>query len=384
MNPFPAIVIGGPPHSGKSVLTYLLTQQLRSWGVEHYVLRACPDGEGDWSQEAPPDQVRLLRQKGAFSAEFVDLVCRDLAQRHLPLIVDVGGKPTPDQERILDQCTHAVLISATPEGLAEWRERAERHGLPVIAELHSMLDGNDRIDAETPVLRGQIGRLERHTGVAGPMTLALAQRLQQILSYTEAELKSYHLSHAPTELVIDIDHLAQRIGLLERERRWQPDHLPAALEDVPSAPLSIYGRGPNWLYAALALHAAPHPVYLFDPRLGWIAPVTLSCTPSAAPAAIAWKSETYLSYTWIEVQPGTPYLDYDEVNGAELPKLDPQRGIVLSGKIPLWLTVGACLAYRCHPWLAVVQAQQYDLGIIVTSEVEAYHPGSVVALRGNR
>jgi CRISPR-associated protein Csx3 len=27
MNPFPAVVIGGPPHSGKSVLTYLLTQQ---------------------------------------------------------------------------------------------------------------------------------------------------------------------------------------------------------------------------------------------------------------------------------------------------------------------------------------------------------------------
>ncbi|MCS7269431.1 MAG: hypothetical protein NZ704_15380, partial [Geminicoccaceae bacterium] len=174
----------------------------------------------------------------------------DLAQRHLPLIVDVGGKPTPDQERILDQCTHAVLISATPEGLAEWRERAERHGLPVIAELHSMLDGNDRIDAETPVLRGQIGRLERHTGVAGPMTLALAQRLREILSYTESELKSYHLSHAPTELVVDIDHLAHRIRLPEGERRWQPEHLPAALEDVPSAPLSIYGRGPNWLYAA--------------------------------------------------------------------------------------------------------------------------------------
>ncbi|MDW8234501.1 MAG: CRISPR-associated protein Csx3, partial [Roseiflexaceae bacterium] len=144
------------------------------------------------------------------------------------------------------------------------------------------------------------------------------------------------------------------------------------------------GRGPNWLYAALALHAAPHPVYLFDPRLGWIAPVTLTCTPSATPSAISWKIETHSEYTRLEVQPGTPYLDYDEVNGAELPKLDLQRGIVLSGKIPLWLTVGACLTYRCHPWLAVVQAQQYDLGIIVTSKVKAYHPGSVVALRGNQ
>lgn len=384
MNPFPAIVIGGPPHSGKSVLIYLLTQQLREWRVEHYVLRACPDGEGDWSQEAPPDQVRLLRQKGRFSDEFVNLVCRDLARRHLPLIVDVGGKPTLDQERILDQCTHAVLISATSAGLAEWRERAERHGLPVIAELHSVLDGDDRIDAETPVLRGQIGRLERYTGVAGPMTQALAQRLKQILSYPESELKDYHLSHAPTELVIDIDHLAHRIGLPEGAWRWQPDHLPLALDDTPAAPLSIYGRGPNWLYAALALHAVPHPVFLFDPRLGWIAPVTLTCTPSATPVAFSWKIETHSDYAWIEVQPGTPYLDYDEVDGAALPELDLQCGVVLSGKIPLWLVIGACLAYRHHPWLAVAQAQDYSRGIIVTSRVEAYRPGSLVALRGNQ
>jgi CRISPR-associated protein Csx3 len=58
---FPAILVGGPPHSGKSVLTYLLSQRLRTAAVEHFVLRACPDGEGDWSYEAPPATVRLLR-----------------------------------------------------------------------------------------------------------------------------------------------------------------------------------------------------------------------------------------------------------------------------------------------------------------------------------
>jgi len=47
MNQFPALMIGGPPHSGKSVLAYSLTQALRARQIDHYLLRACPDGEGD-------------------------------------------------------------------------------------------------------------------------------------------------------------------------------------------------------------------------------------------------------------------------------------------------------------------------------------------------
>ncbi len=145
MNPFPAEMIGGPPHSGKSVLVYALSQAQ----VAHYVLRACPDGEGDWSQETSKDQVRLSRQKGQFSDEFVEGVRHDIERRHLPLLVDVGGKPTLEQEQIVRACTHAVLLSATPEGLAEWRERAERCGLILIAELQSVLQGEDRIDKAT-------------------------------------------------------------------------------------------------------------------------------------------------------------------------------------------------------------------------------------------
>ncbi len=381
MNPFPAIVIGGPPHSGKSVLTYLLTRQLRQERVAHYVLRACPDGEGDWSQEAPPDTVRLLRQKGAFSETFVDRVCRDLARRHLPLIVDVGGKPTLDQERILDQCTHAVLISATAEGLDEWRDRVERHGLAIIAEVRSVLDGTDRIDARVPVLRGQIAGLERFNATAGPVALELAQRLQQLLAYPETELKSYHFSHAPTDLVIDLEQLGDRAGVANHS--WTPEHLPRALDEIPAAPISIYGRGPNWLYAALALHAGPHAVYLFDPRLGWVKPSSLSCAPSAESSVISWKIAVHHHYTWIDLSPIPSYLDYDEVNGTLLPTLDPQRGVVISGKIPLWLTAGVALACRHHPWIAVVQAQRYDQGIIVTSRVQEYRPGSRVAVQGN-
>jgi CRISPR-associated protein Csx3 len=265
--------------------------------------------------------------------------------------------------------------------LKEWRDRFERHGLPIIAELRSVLTGEDRIDAETPALRGQIANLERSTRVGGPMVEALAQQLQRLMTYPAANLKTYHCSHAPTELVVDVDHLARWVELPEQQH-WQPEYLVHALTYAPEGtPLSIYGRGPNWLYAALALHAAPHQVYLFDPRMGWIPPASLHCTPAAAADAVAWKIEPSPTHTWIELTPTQPYLDYDDVNGAALPALDPAQGVVLSGKLPFWLLLGAALAYRHHPWLGIVQAQQYDECIVVMSRDAAYQPGACFRFR---
>ena len=41
--------------------------------------------------------------------------------------------------------------------------------------------------------------------------------------------------------------------------------------------LAVYGRGPAWLYAALALPARTQsPFYQFDARLGWVTPPSLS------------------------------------------------------------------------------------------------------------
>ncbi|WP_322489267.1 CRISPR-associated protein Csx3 [Chloroflexus sp.] len=379
MNPFPAVMIGGPPHSGKSVLVYALSQALRQAQAAHYVLRACPDGEGDWSQETPAEQVRLLRQKGPFSSAFVERVRRDIERRHLPLLVDVGGKPTPEQEQLLRACTHAVLLAATPEGLAEWRERAERCGLILIAELQSVLHGEDRIDEEKPVLRGVVSKLERHHPPNGVMVQQLAERLQHLFAFTPGELKEWLFQQAPTELIVDLDQLARADGIT----RWQPSDLPRVLAEIPPADLSIYGRGPNWLYAALALHAAPQPVFLFDPRLGWVQPpvVELGDQPSAA---LHWTLTPKPRFTWLEANPAQPHLDYDELQHVLAPALDPQHGVILSGKLPLWLLVGLALAYRQHPWLAIVQAQEYTNGIVVTSKVQEHRPGSLVVLRGNR
>jgi hypothetical protein len=45
--------------------------------------------------------------------------------------------------------------------------------------------------------------------------------------------------------------------------------------------LGVYNRGPNWLCAALALHAYPAQLYQFDARLGWVAPPNLVIDPTS-------------------------------------------------------------------------------------------------------
>lgn len=210
------------------------------------------------------------------------------------------------------------------------------------------------------------------------MTIKLAERLGRLMEYPSEELKERHLGHAPTELALDLMQLARYIDPATPTRRWQPADLPRALEFVPNAPLSLYGRGPNWLYAALALRVAPYPFYLFDPRLGWTSPVTLRPMPSPPSGLIAWRITQRPTHEWIEGLPQTSYLDYDDLKDSTVPLLDPQRGVVISGKLPHWLTVGIALAHRGHPWLAVVQAQQYDRGIVVMSRRTDRRPGDEV------
>jgi CRISPR-associated protein Csx3 len=99
----PAILIGGAPKAGKSVLTYNLTQELRKLKTPHYVFRASPDGEGDWFlkvQYQTGQEVGALRQihldaKVDWTNTFRQLICQALSKRQLPLIVDIGGDPQP-------------------------------------------------------------------------------------------------------------------------------------------------------------------------------------------------------------------------------------------------------------------------------------------------
>ncbi|MCX7855528.1 MAG: CRISPR-associated protein Csx3 [Anaerolineae bacterium] len=383
-NPLPAVAIGGPPHSGKSVLAYSLTRALRDRAVPHYLLRAYPpDGEGDWFLEGEPDLVRHLRVKGAVSGRWLHMLRQDIARRHLPLIVDLGGLPTPEQESILDDCTHGILLTPSEGARREWTDRFATHGLVLLADLRSDLRGENTLEGTEPVIRGVLAGLERGQMASGPAFDALVERLAALFGPFAADLYRRHMAAAPAELVVDLERLARQMGREPTE--WRPDDLPAVLDYLPAGePLALYGRGPNWLYSAVAVHALPAPFYLFDARLGWAAPPTLSIgTPPTGPLRVEERRGEGTPVARMEFFLPEAYLDITEVEGMSVPAPSPE-GLILSGKLPLWLWAGLARLYAPRTsWLAVVQPQltAQDAGWAVVVHSRAMPPiGSVIGL----
>lgn len=389
---FPAVLIGGPPQSGKSVLVYSLTQALRQAGVPHYALRACPDGEGDWSNEVDQKLVRIIRAKGQFNDTFVQRVAGYLQNRHMPLLVDVGGKPTPTQEQLFAHCTQAILLighreddpAAFARDLATWRQMMWRQGVPIVAEIKSRLVGEGGVDEGGPILQGTLTGLVREQTARGPAFAALVEQLRALFPFTEEGLARLHLVQAPVELTLDLPALARTWGVPTRtsggdDELWLPSHLPRLQAYLPwGKPLAVYGRAPIWLYAMLSMVAYPAPFWQYDARFGWVQPPLL-VSPTAAPEG-AWQvaAEETADYTWLHINIYSQYLEMEEVEGLWLPPMSPEKGVIIEGKIPFWLATAVTRQLaRQHPWTAVYQPQ-LSAAAVVYSQDGAYPVGRVV------
>jgi CRISPR-associated protein Csx3 len=374
MELFPAVLIGGPPNSGKSVLTYSLTQKLRELGVQHYVLRAAPDGEGDWAAEADENLVRTILVPRTWTPAFVEHVCESLAHRPLPLIVDAGGRPQAWQEPIFDHCTHAILLTLDQSSHDTWLTLANRHNLILLADLRSELYGEDKVTATHPVLKGTIAGLDWGKRVKGSTFDALTERTAGLFAYDTVQLRHLHLASAPVETTIALDRLAHilQVPSVGKKAIWEPHNLPALLDYLPEATaLGLYGRAPNWVYAAVALLAHPAPFYQFDIRLGWIRPPTLHLSKSAADNPLQVKQKLLTNHSHLAFTITKTHLDYTETDGLVTPPIPADQGLVISGKLPLWLYTALALVYTPYAsWLAVYQPQREDKAVVVGS----HHP----------
>ena len=165
-----AVAFLGPPHSGKSVLMNAMRMALQkkmtpvSFERYFFVLRACPDGEGDWFSRIPQDMGLILRYKAPFDDGFVDRICaavQRLRRQKRLLFVDCGGKIDRKNQRILNLCTHAIIVSRDPEQTGWWYGAALASELEVLAEIESTLENTSEIVQQGQPLRVRLGPLQR-------------------------------------------------------------------------------------------------------------------------------------------------------------------------------------------------------------------------------
>jgi CRISPR-associated protein Csx3 len=195
------IILGGPPHSGKSCLRYGLKEALKviPGSCYPYVITACPDGEGAWFQETFSSNNELALQlrlpyKSKFTQEKVALWADWVSQCSEPLtIIDIGGKLDEKNETICREATHAILVTGCIDALPPWRDFCMNLGIQIIAEIHSDLHGSKDlplIKNEKNTYSGTVHHLERGdiTIKNRPTVIELARILLEL-----GELKRYKI-----------------------------------------------------------------------------------------------------------------------------------------------------------------------------------------------
>lgn len=164
-----AVAFLGPPHSGKSILLNELRLALRQhlpeeiFQREFFILRACPDGQGDWFDDIPQSQAMTLRYKNRFDSDFVSRISNHLRQLRSEkslLFVDCGGKIDKKNTAILDACTHAIIVSSDPGLFERWMGAVEAGELGLLAQIESTTREEVAVVSQSP-LRIRIGKLER-------------------------------------------------------------------------------------------------------------------------------------------------------------------------------------------------------------------------------
>ncbi|NOX61976.1 MAG: hypothetical protein GXP42_08525 [Chloroflexi bacterium] len=349
VNLFPALLLAGPPHAGKSVLAHELTTALKRRQIDFILLRTAPDGEGDWTFEAPYEVAFAVRKKGVFTPELVTRMERAVLQRQAPMLVDVGGKPRGDQFRVLRACTHYVLLYRTEAERAQWEGWLNEMSLLPVAVLRSDLKGEDAILREAGVLEGVIAGLDRKRPRLGRTFEALLNRLCGIFDYPSEIIREHHLSRAPEDAdALVLEELARAVGVGKREGMdwWTPEAMRRALALIPRASergLALYGRGPAWLYAAIAIHAlARSRFYVFDARhYGWIAPPQVQLDSAQENAEFGVTPHMEGEALWLSFDIPNPALEPEPIH---IPPLPPASVLVIDGPLPYWMLTAVARA----------------------------------------
>ena len=160
------ISIVGPANSGKSVFIKELRKELnktlgQKYRKEFFIIRACPDGEGDWFGDINPEEGKQYRNKKIFDDDFVNRIVQDIKkikESKKYILVDCGGKIDKKNQHIFNESTHAIIVTCDKEKVHEWEGALKASELELTAVIHSKTKNISKITGKREF---EIGKLFR-------------------------------------------------------------------------------------------------------------------------------------------------------------------------------------------------------------------------------
>ena len=350
------LVIAGPAHSGKSVLS---TSVIENFPDGCNIFHATPDGEGDWSQRTENTLAQKLREKEKFSPDFVEKSIKMIeGYRNKMLFVDTGGKiDGVDLPPIFKEADEIIVLSREDE-IANWEDLARKSGKKILAVIVSNQEGEDAVWVDNEgVIRGRAAGLERGAKVNSAVIRKLAETLRPLVPEhcEDEEQADVSFAKLAEELKISSHREGGRVD-------WQPEHLAAASALVKKKlekhgeDVHIWGTAPMMLWGAVSVATRPSKLRLHDPYKGYVEIPELQHS-SEGSKNLAWMVDKTDGYTFVKYQiPGTHFGDR-KLEEVQPPVVDNTKGVVIAGKGPWWLTVAVQESYKEAPWIALVQPQ---------------------------
>ena len=359
MNPKPkaiGIIVGGPPHSGKSVFIDKLKNKLRGKGTELFAL--APDGEGSWSQKSNQEAAQFIRKKGGFTKEFMDTGIENakrLMQTQRIVLIDIGGVRSLENERILKEtgAQHMIVVAREdpqPEraGREDWEKFAEDNGINVLASFDTSLEGEERHGMKVNVLRGRIVGLDRGSTQEHEPINALAKLIETMAPKAGSQGGEGYTVINPEEVM--------RAASGEK---WTVEGIKNANDRVirlikrSDKPILFDGPAANWFISAAVVNGSQfNEINIRDFKVEGtiVKPEVKQLSNEELDPNFEYKTKSLPTHTVLTVTP-INYLIEDVSKALEEmipPELDKSKGVIISGKLPIVVSAQLALTYAKH------------------------------------
>lgn len=359
-------IICGPPHSGKSVFISNLIHLLPSGAYER--INANGDGEGTWSNNPDQVDVKATRIKGTNTPEdFKRWKEQIVRAKQSIVLVDMGGHLQEDKVPLFEVCDNFIVISNDEQKINEWMNFGTSLGCQCIGTVFSQQGGlHEEILSKDPFIRGVMSGFNRGHNLGGSKILtSMAETIVSLSGY-KGGYQKYGDSN-----VIDLFDIGIKLGMYTK---WKTSfgvevynvwYDLGRLHDLYEYLTTFYCKGEHYkIYGARAL---------------CVSCLVFSCLSNENADNLEFYSKTsktfFPIYKWsigscakdkkkenddnrkiqfevtenedyIQLKVTLPTLFYPvDGGGLELPKVDTNKKLLISGKMPAWVAVSLMLSY---------------------------------------